>query len=399
LINDTELKWLGYERDELLGESITKILPPDERDIFARNFEVTQELGSRDGFEIEVQRKDGTRFPASLNVSLIRDANGEFLSTRSTMFDISAAKAATAALRASEARFQAFMDNGPIVATIKDANGCYLYANRQMLQRFNKSYEEFVGHCDFELWPSETYQQVREHDQMVLAGDKAVVLEQTVQMPGDKSTCWLSFKFPLPDASGRKLLGALAIDITDRKYYEQQLQEYQLQLEEAVQRLEEIAITDSLTGVRNHGAFIARLEEEVARAHRYQTPLALLMLDADNFKQYNDTFGHPAGDGALKQIAQCLTACARPSDFVARYGGEEFAVILSNTDAEGAQAFAERMRRAIEDAPWPHRVLTISVGVAALDEKIGDCVKLLAAADQALYVAKRAGKNRVSLAD
>jgi PAS domain S-box-containing protein len=157
------------------------------------------------------------------------------------------------------------MNNGPMVAAIKDANGCYLYANRPMLQRFNKRYDEFVGHCDFELWPAETYRDVREHDQSVIARDETVVLEQNVHAPDGTSTCWLSFKFPLPDASGRKLLGAIGIDITDRKYYEQQLQEYQLQLEEAVQRLEEIAITDSLTGIKNHGAFVTRLEEETAR--------------------------------------------------------------------------------------------------------------------------------------
>ena len=199
-------------------------------------------------------------------------------------------------------------------------------------------------------------------------------------------------------------------DITERKHYEQQLQDqmeqinnYSAELEFHKQRLEAInkklealAKLDGMTGLKNHRAFQERLASEFHRASRYSTPLSLLLLDVDHFKSYNDTFGHPAGDEVLKTVAQKLLENARGVDFVARYGGEEFVVILPHTDREGALALADRFRIAIEKYEWTTRPVTASFGVATLVEGMIDANELISETDKSLYVSKARGRNRVT---
>jgi len=168
------------------------------------------------------------------------------------------------------------------------------------------------------------------------------------------------------------------------------------QLAELNTRLEALATTDGLTGLKNHRTFQERLHDEVRRAVRYSSPLSILMLDVDRFKTYNDAFGHPAGDAILRKIAEVLQAMARTTDLVARYGGEEFAVILPETDREQARTAAERFRGAIESASWPEWAVTASFGVATLSRTASDAVALIAQADAALYQSKRIGRNCVT---
>jgi diguanylate cyclase (GGDEF)-like protein/putative nucleotidyltransferase with HDIG domain len=161
-------------------------------------------------------------------------------------------------------------------------------------------------------------------------------------------------------------------------------------------RLEALATTDGLTGLKNHRSFQDRLREEFERAQRYGAGLSVMLLDVDKFKAYNDKFGHPAGDVVLKQVAGILRATARTTDIVARYGGEEFVVILPETDTEDARAVAERYRQAIESASWPQREVTASFGVASLAPAIASASELVAEADVALYRSKQRGRNCVT---
>ncbi|RYX80750.1 diguanylate cyclase [bacterium] len=161
-------------------------------------------------------------------------------------------------------------------------------------------------------------------------------------------------------------------------------------------RLVELALTDSLTGLANHRAYQSRLKEELDRAKRYQTPLSLLSIDVDRFKSYNDVHGHPEGDVALQQIAELLKAHTRSSDCVARPGGEEFAVILPNTDHEGALCHAENLRAQVEAYNWPNRPLTISIGTSTTSPADNFTCPLIQLADEALYRSKSTGRNRVS---
>ena len=172
-------------------------------------------------------------------------------------------------------------------------------------------------------------------------------------------------------------------------------------LHETVQRQ---ARTDELTGLANVRAFASIVERELERSRRFDTPLALVMVDIDDFKEVNDTYGHQQGDEVLAQVAGVLRNLSRELDAPARYGGEELAVVLPQTDAAGAELLAQRMREAVE-ALQVSRIggrgtlsVTASFGVASVPESARDRGELIAAADAALYRAKRAGKNRVERA-
>jgi diguanylate cyclase (GGDEF)-like protein len=177
------------------------------------------------------------------------------------------------------------------------------------------------------------------------------------------------------------------------KLLNRQLREQHARLEEANTQLESLATVDGLTGLKNHRAFQERLYEEFLRAMRHQIPLSLLMCDVDHFKQFNDTFGHPAGDEVLRSVSAIMGQQARATDVVARYGGEEFVLILPDTSAAGSAELAERLRYAIEAAPWTKRAITISIGGASITPLITNPAKLIAHADKALYRSKHNGRN------
>ena len=167
--------------------------------------------------------------------------------------------------------------------------------------------------------------------------------------------------------------------------------------------LKEMAVRDHLTSLYNHNFFYSRLDEEFERAVRYETPLALIMMDIDNFKQINDTYGHRVGDMVLKEISALIKKGVRKTDIVARYGGEEFSVILPHTLVKGAVDEAERLREMIESHAYAglanHKV-TISVGVASYPQQGAmNSGNLVNHADDALYRAKWSGKNCVKIAE
>jgi len=151
---------------------------------------------------------------------------------------------------------------------------------------------------------------------------------------------------------------------------------------------------DQLTGLANRRAFDAFLLESFNRARRYERPLSLLTIDVDEFKAYNDAYGHPAGDEVLSAAAAVFAGIARDTDLVARIGGEEFAIVLPETTVGGARALAERVRQKVSELRL-HRVVTVSIGIAVLSSGTATASALLEQSDQALYVAKRGGRNRV----
>jgi diguanylate cyclase (GGDEF)-like protein len=159
-----------------------------------------------------------------------------------------------------------------------------------------------------------------------------------------------------------------------------------------------LTVTDELTGLHNRRFFESELRREAERSQRFGRCVGLAIVDVDHFKRYNDTYGHRAGDEALRRVAACLLAAARRVDAVTRYGGEEFAIVLAETDVDGARTVAERMRRAVEERTDFLCPLTVSVGVAVLCGPAIDPEALVLAADAALYGAKGQGRNRVCLA-
>jgi diguanylate cyclase (GGDEF)-like protein len=217
----------------------------------------------------------------------------------------------------------------------------------------------------------------------------------------------------LGGAGGREFLGVVSIARRGAPFTreEAELLEYLagqavVSIENATlhETVERQAVTDELTGLANAREFHAILEREAERARRFDNSLGLVMVDLDNFKRINDDHGHPQGDEVLASVASVLRDLSRDIDTPARYGGEELAVVLPQTDTQGAALQAERMREAVEalrvpkvGRPGSLRV-TASFGVAALPESAGDSEGLVAVADAALYRAKRGGKNRVERA-
>lgn len=191
------------------------------------------------------------------------------------------------------------------------------------------------------------------------------------------------------------------------KQREQELLELTHQLETTNEQLRQLSSLDGLTGVANRRQFDTTIRQEFQRVRRNQTSLSVIMIDIDSFKAYNDLHGHQAGDDCLRQVSAALgLVLKRPNDLLARYGGEEFAVILPDTDKEGARVLAESLRQAVESLKIPHRlasqntsVITISLGVATrMPHHDDDYYSLIAAADDALYQSKRAGRNCVTVA-
>jgi diguanylate cyclase (GGDEF)-like protein len=164
------------------------------------------------------------------------------------------------------------------------------------------------------------------------------------------------------------------------------------------EELERLSTTDSLTGLANRRQLNRRLTEEVLRARRSKQPFAVVMSDVDHFKSYNDAMGHPAGDEVLKRVAQILRESTREVDLAARYGGEEFCVLLPETSGEMALQVAERIRSRMAVEKFPGRQITVSLGIAEFARNGDTAEAVLAAADAALYQAKRAGRDRVNRA-
>lgn len=214
--------------------------------------------------------------------------------------------------------------------------------------------------------------------------------------PEQENALWALSRQVVAQVELTNAVEELKNNTTQLRNYQSQLEDYQRRLELTNARLRTLSVTDDLTGLNNRFAFEEELRNELDRAAHDKTPLSLLLLDADHFKSYNDEFGHPAGDDALRIIAGYLKKSMRTTDFVARIGGEEFVIILPGTVTESACVLAERCRRSMESATWPNRPITVSIGIASLEGRNIDADTLISEADQALYHSKSHGRNRIT---
>lgn len=245
-------------------------------------------------------------------------------------------------------------------------------------------------------------------------------VQQSDVQPGSELAHWfvrpeeIRSQAATPLRSGDSVVGVLLIasatfrDLThaERDRLQGIANQSSLALQNALlhEELERLSVTDRLTDLYNHGYLHQRLDEEMERCQRFEHQMSLIMLDIDDFKKFNDRYGHPKGDTVLKAVSGIIKQNLREIDVAARYGGEEFVIMLPETDLAGAAAVAERIR--ISMAQYPHitgdggeRVVqTISLGVANFPTHATTSAALVEAADQAMYRAKRAGKNQVVVA-
>lgn len=315
-------------------------------------------------------------------------------------------------------RFAQLFEGLPAACYSCDVEGRIFEWNQAAYEQFGFHPHEVIGCHIWDLFPEECPekqdQRRREQQEMirrVTAGQELMGLEATLRAKNGTPLCVLMNVIPLRTTSGA-ITGLIcaSVDITRRKLLEnelahkykvekdlnRQLQQKSAELIRANEKLAEMVTTDGLTGLKNHRYFREMLEKTFMRAVREGTPLSIVMLDVDKFKQYNDTFGHPAGDEVLRTVATLLQRSTRRNDLVARYGGEEFVLLLPDTGEHEARKVAERVRKAVANHPWTLRPVTISLGIATLDEDASTPSLLVDQADKALYFSKNHGRNRVT---
>jgi diguanylate cyclase (GGDEF)-like protein len=201
-----------------------------------------------------------------------------------------------------------------------------------------------------------------------------------------------------------QIAGYLAVDRildTDKEKFEILAQQFLIGLRRSLfyQKVQGLTITDSLTGVYCRRYFLGRFNEELKRSKKNKLDLTFLMVDIDNFKYFNDRYGHLVGDAILRQVAKTISDTVRQIDFIGRYGGEELSIVLAETDREQANFAAERIRQAIATSVIKvydeELKVTTSIGVSTFPDNAGNMQELIEVADQALYLAKETGKNKV----
>ena len=286
-------------------------------------------------------------------------------------------------------RFSLALDRIPTYIYMKDRQRCYVYANKPTLELFGCTAAELNGSPDARFFPPQTVARLHEIDTRVLEQGADTAEEVIVDTADGQRRVYWEIKTPIYEDGDRSRIWGLcgiSTDVTERKALEQQL--------------ERQAHLDYLTGLNNRRHFMELAEIELARAQRHGHPLAVFMLDIDHFKQFNDTYGHKAGDTVLQALARIMRDTLRTADILGRVGGEEFAGLLPETDLTEAQEVAERLRLAVEQAAVVFEAglpqhFTVSIGVSELPDKASNLDILLNAADRALYRAKDAGRNRV----
>lgn len=386
----------GYSKDEVLGKTPRLWRSGRHGELFyAQLWESLLRTGQWQG-EIWNRKKDGTVYPQRLHIDAVKDESGQIANYVALFSDISEQKMIECELQQREEQYRFIAENcSDIIATIS-ADGTLVYVSPACRYLLGYEPEELLGRSVFE-WIE------RNEDQQLLP--------RSIETGGAFHILTFCFRFRKKDGTKswfettvRKLGGgkgmiAVVRDITLRKEAEEQLKK-------ANDLLQRMLSLDGLTGIANRRSFDELLAREWESAKQQNAPLALIMIDIDAFKRFNDTYGHQCGDDCLRKVALSLEQTAKQyGGAAARYGGEEFAVILPHASPSKAAAAAEAIRLNIEGLAIPHRLspaancVTVSVGAAvAIPQPNEHAEALLSLADQALYRAKQNGRNRVEIA-
>ncbi|HLE84062.1 MAG TPA: PAS domain S-box protein [Thermoanaerobaculia bacterium] len=330
----------------------------------------------------------------------------------SQMVDITARREMEEALHRSEERFRLLADTSSDMISRHTLEGRYLYVSPACRHLLGYEPEELVGRSAYDFLHPDDLETIRAAHETILERSTVYTISYRIRHR-DGHHLWFetsSRVVPAGEPGAGAEIHASSRDVTERKLAESRIRELARHLEEANRRLrqanlvlKELAATDPLTGVANRRELDERLVLELHRAARAEAPLSLLFLDMDRFKEYNDRFGHPAGDELLVRLGGMLTRSMRTSDAVARFGGEEFVILLPDTDEAGARILGDKLRSMIASKLAARAPITASLGVATShpdsDRQTDfhtEARRLLSDADRALYESKRAGRNRVT---
>lgn len=286
---------------------------------------------------------------------------------------------------------QPVLDALPTPIFFKDATGTYQACNRAFARLIGRRRREIIGLTVFDISPQEYAQHHFDADAALLqAGGEERYESQIKRCDGERRHV-VFHKAVLYDSDGQVLgIVGTILDITERKALEV--------------KLADMAERDALTGLLNRRAILAHLETQHRDRRQANQSLCLLMCDVDHFKSINDRYGHGAGDEVLRQVAHLLCAHLREGDRVGRIGGEEFLIVLATADLEDARQVAERLRQQVARlevnvGEGVRLSVTISIGLAQTRHQEEDWADVIARADQSLYAAKRAGRDKVIVAD
>ncbi len=344
----------------------------------------------------------------------LHGANGHVIGAIGTFVDISVRKRMESALVRSRERFDLAVQGSKSGLWEWNLLTDEVYLSTQWKRMLGFSDEEFpnrISSWQERIHPDDLKSMLRLAQEYWMKRISEFEIELRI-LHRDGTYRWIQMRgIALWDEAGKAFRFAGShTDITDRKLYEAKVAEQVVLIQENTlalelqraelmalnRRLEALATQDGLTGIKNHRAMQEHLEATLQSSVRYGEPLSFMFLDVDDFKKYNDKYGHPAGDEVLRRVAKILQANVRNTDFVARYGGEEFAIVLTHTEMEGATEFGERLRSIIEESPWPHPPVTVSIGISTRREDVVDRKQFVMEADIAMYASKGAGKNRSS---
>jgi len=385
----------GYTEAEILGRSMTVFYPPEAVAAGLPERLLAQAMihgrTEEEGWRVH---KDGSRFFAEVVVRPIYDADGRLLGFAQVTRNIFERKQAEQSLRLSEARYRLLAEHSTDVIMWVGPDGTRLYVSAASRRLFGYEPAELIGRPVGGLVHPDDRAALPEMELLRQGTLGDAVTETTYRcIHKDGSVIWVeAFRRQLPDGHGYV---ATIRDVSERK----RLQD---QLTETNRHLQHLARRDELTGLANRRAFDEAIHTEVLRATRDGTTLSVVLIDVDHFKQFNDRYGHPAGDDCLRAIARAIeSVLCRPGDLAARYGGEEFAMLLPNTAEAGAATVAQRLLEAVRELRIAHDgspelIVTISAGLTTFWPRRcpGEPTELVRRADTQLYRAKQEGRNR-----
>ncbi|SFS20610.1 PAS domain S-box-containing protein/diguanylate cyclase (GGDEF) domain-containing protein [Granulicella pectinivorans] len=296
-------------------------------------------------------------------------------------------------IRQSERELRLITDHLPTLLSYISLDGRFLRVNRIYEEWLGLEATEIVGRSVHELLGNLYWERSASAREAVLGGRTVTFETDYPTVHGERLTR-VTYAPDLDEQCQVRGIVCMVLDIDERRRAEQAVRKTE-RLEQANRDLQELALTDQLTGLRNRRAFDERLRSDMDAVIRGGLSLSLLMLDVDNFKVRNDTWGHAEGDAVLRRLGAILASAIRAPYIAARYGGEEFAVLLPGSDQRLARLVADRIQRMVAEQLWNHTQVTLSIGIATTSNFTHNPQELIQAADGALYRAKREGKNRI----
>jgi diguanylate cyclase (GGDEF)-like protein/PAS domain S-box-containing protein len=414
---------LGHTPAEVLGRYFTDFVsnPEDCRQAYRQALGASSPV---DNLVVRFVTKGGQSRSYLAQASPAHDPEGNLRRVVGVAKDIHDLMCVQDQLKESEYRYRSLLQSLADPAVIYDLEGKCLYINPAFTRVFGWGLEELQGR-QVPFVPDEETGPTQERIRGIIERGEIVNQYATKRLAKSGRVLDIVLSAALFYDSKDRPAGISAIlrDVTEQKSLENELADRLVELMEvksqlesqadeltrlnaemmlANQRLTELSLTDHLTNLPNHRCLQDRLDQEIKRVRRYKTPLSLVMIDLDNFKQYNDTFGHQAGDQALKELSLILSRTVRETDFSARYGGEEFCLLLPQTNIRAAGVVAEKVRAAVENhfqdgQSDPARALTISLGLATFTSDLTKA-QFIELADRAMYQSKAAGRNQATVA-